>query len=167
LLELPSTVVEEAPAGPGLKAVRFAETPRMSTYLLAFVVGDLACVEATTPEGTTMRVWATRGNQELGRFALEVSLRLLEYYNDYFGIPFPLEKLDHIAIPDFAAGAMENLGAITFRETLLLVDETQAAHAIEQAVMQVTGTKLKSLAAGRMGYSTSEVGDLVVEHLSP
>ncbi len=103
-------------------AVRFAPTPVMSTYLVAFVVGDLACIEDTAEGGTLIRVWATKGNEEKGRFALETSLDLLAYFNEYFGMSFPLSKLDHLAIPDFAAGAMENWGAITYRETALLVD---------------------------------------------
>ena len=123
--------------GDGHKAVKFAETPRMSTYLLAFVVGDLASVEATAPSGTRMRVWATRGNEELGRFALDTSLRLLDYYNDYFGIPYPLEKLDHLAIPDFAAGAMENWGAITYREAALLHDPKGSSAATRQRIVEI------------------------------
>ena len=123
--------------GDGYKAVKFAETPKMSTYLLAFVVGDLASVEATAPSGTQMRVWATRGNEDLGRFALDTSLRLLDYYNDYFGIPYPLDKLDHLAIPDFAAGAMENWGAITYREVALLHDPRGSSAATRQRIVEI------------------------------
>ena len=112
-------VTEERKSRPGFKAVRFAETPRMSTYLVAFVVGDLGAIEQPTDSGTLVRVWATSGMEEQGRFALDTAVGLLDYFNDYFGIPFPLPKLDHIAIPDFAAGAMENWGAITYRETAL------------------------------------------------
>ena len=118
-------------------AVRFAPTPVMSTYLLAFVVGDLACIEDTTPDGTLIRVWATKGNEEKGRFALETSIDLLAYFNDYFGIPFPLSKLDHLAIPDFAAGAMENWGAITYRETALLVDPDHSSAVTREIVAAI------------------------------
>ena len=130
-------VIDESDAGNDLKTIHFAETPRMSTYLLAFVVGDLACVEETAPNGTLMRVFATRGNEHLGRFALDTALRLLEYYNDYFGIPYPLEKLDHFAIPDFAAGAMENWGAITYREVALLFDPENSAAPTRQRIVEI------------------------------
>ncbi len=130
-------IVGESIAGNDLKTVQFAETPRMSTYLLAFVVGDLACVEETAPNGTLMRVFATRGNEHLGQFALNTAIRLLEYYNDYFGIPYPLEKLDHFAIPDFAAGAMENWGAITYREVALLFDPENSAAPTRQRIVEI------------------------------
>ena len=130
-------VIDESDAGNDLKTIHFAETPRMSTYLLAFVVGDLACVEETAPNGTLMRIFATRGNEHLGRFALDTALRLLEYYNDYFGIPYPLEKLDHFAIPDFAAGAMENWGAITYREVALLFDPENSAAPTRQRIVEI------------------------------
>jgi aminopeptidase N len=98
----------------GKRAVRFQPSPRMSTYLLALMVGEFESVEAQA-EGTLVRVWTTPGKKEQGRFALDVSWRLLSFYNNYFGIPYPIPKLDLIAIPDFAAGAMENWGAITYR----------------------------------------------------
>ena len=107
--------VEEAVPGPGLKLVRFAETPVMSTYLLAFIAG--------------------KENQ--ATFALDTSVKLLGYFNDYFGIPYPLAKLDHIAIPDFAAGAMENWGAVTYRETALLVDPDNSSAGTRQRVAEV------------------------------
>ncbi len=123
--------------GDGRKAVRYAETPIMSTYLLAFIVGDLACVEDRTEDGVLMRVWATRGNEEKGRFALETSIDLLAYFHDYFGVPYPLSKLDHIAIPDFAAGAMENWGAITYREVALLVDPENSSAQTREVVAAI------------------------------
>ncbi len=117
--------------------VRFAQTPVMSTYLLAFIVGDLACVQDRTADGVLMRVWATRGNEEKGRFALETSMALLDYFHDYFGVPYPLSKLDHIAIPDFAAGAMENWGAITYREVALLVDPENSSASTREVVSAI------------------------------
>ena len=95
-------IVSETPADEGARMVRFAESPKMSTYLLAFIVGDFASVEERAPNGTLIRVWATRGKEEQGRFAAENAVGLLNYFNSYFGIPYPLEKLDHIAVPDFA-----------------------------------------------------------------
>ena len=121
----------------GIKSVTFGTTPIMSTYLLAFVVGDLASIEKRSDSGTLMRVWTTRGKEEQGRFALETSLELLDFYNDYFGIPFPLPKLDHLAIPDFAAGAMENWGAITYREVALLVDPENSSAGTRQIVAAI------------------------------
>ena len=123
--------------GDGVKTVRFAESPIMSTYLLAFVVGDLKCVERRADSGTLIRVWATSGKEEQGLYALETSIKLLDYFNDYFGIPFPLPKLDHLAIPDFAAGAMENWGAITYREVALLVDEQNSSMVTRQIVAAI------------------------------
>ena len=118
----------------GRKEVRFAPTPKMSTYLLAFVVGDLAAVEERAPNGTPGRIWATRGKEEQGRFALDTAVDLLAYLDFYFGIPYPLEKLDHIALPDFAAGAMENWGAITYREIALLFDPANSAANTRQRI---------------------------------
>ena len=137
--------IEESAAGAGLKSVRFAETPVMSTYLLAFVVGDLTSIESqyTGPAGDTrIAIWTTRGKEEQGRFALDTSVRLLGFFNDYFGIPYPLEKLDHIAIPDFAAGAMENWGAITYRETALLVDPDNSSAGTRQRVAEVVAHEM-------------------------
>ena len=138
-------VEEEIAAGPGLKSLRFGETPVMSTYLLAFLVGDLTSIEGdyTGPSGTTrVGVWTTRGKEEQGRFALETSVQLLTFFNEYFGIPYPLEKLDHIAIPDFAAGAMENWGAITYRETALLVDPENSSAGTRQRVAEVVAHEM-------------------------
>ena len=86
-------IVSETEEQAGAKAVHFAESPIMSTYLLVFIVGDLKAVEQEADGGTLIRIWAIRGKEEQGRFALETSVRLLTYFNDYFGIPFPLPKL--------------------------------------------------------------------------
>ena len=130
-------VVSEEVIRPGVKSVKYAESPIMSTYLLAFIVGDLSYIEEVGDNGTLMRVFTTRGREEQGRFALETSLRLLKYFNEYFGIPYPLPKLDHFAIPDFAAGAMENWGAITYRETALLVDPENTSVGTRQIVAAI------------------------------
>jgi len=129
--------VEEAEPGPGLKSVRFAETPVMSTYLLAFIVGNLTSIEKRASGGTTVGVWTTPGKENQASFALDTSVKLLGYFNEYFGIPYPLPKLDHIAIPDFAAGAMENWGAVTYRETALLVDPDNSSAGTRQRVAEV------------------------------
>ena len=129
--------LEETTPGPGLKSVRFAETPVMSTYLLVFVVGNLASVEQQASGGTKVGVWTTPGKENQTSFALDTSVKLLGYFNEYFGIPYPLAKLDHIAIPDFAAGAMENWGAVTYRETALLVDPENSSAGTRQRVAEV------------------------------
>jgi aminopeptidase N len=109
-------------AGDTDKHVVFATTPRMSTYLLALVAGDMAALRATA--GTTqLGVWAPTGEQGQGAYALSIEKAVLPYYNSYFGVPYPLPKLDLIAIPgNYAAGAMENWGAITFIDNTLLFD---------------------------------------------
>lgn len=107
----------------GKVRVDFAETPVMSTYLLALAVGPLMGTEPAEIDGVKVRVFATPRKQHLTAYAERVALAMLKYYRAYYGIPYPGEKMDLLAIPDFEAGAMENLGAITFRETALLVDE--------------------------------------------
>ena len=130
-------VISETLTGDGCTKVVFNTSPIMSTYLLAFIVGDLACIQKKSQSGTIMRIWTTKGKEDQGKFALDTSLQLLDFYNDYFGIPFPLPKLDHIAIPDFAAGAMENWGAITYREVALLVDAQNSAASTRQLVASI------------------------------
>ena len=102
--------------------VSFATTPKMSTYLVAFLVGDFQCSKGKS-DGTPIRVCATPDKKNLTKFALKEAENALHYYNDYFGIKYPMPKLDMVGIPDFEAGAMENFGCITYRETGLLVDE--------------------------------------------
>ena len=135
-------IVEESSPAPGLRSVRFGETPIMSTYLLAFVVGDVVSVEADAADGTRVGVWTTRGKENQAGFALDTSVKLLGYFNEYFGIPYPLPKLDHIAIPDFAAGAMENWGAVTYRETALLVDPENSSAGTRQRVAEVVAHEM-------------------------
>ena len=135
-------IVEESSPAPGLRSVRFGETPIMSTYLLAFVVGDLVSVEADAADGTRVGIWTTRGKENQAGFALDTSVKLLGYFNEYFGIPYPLPKLDHIAIPDFAAGAMENWGAVTYRETALLVDPENSSAGTRQRVAEVVAHEM-------------------------
>jgi len=105
--------------------VTFETTPKMSTYLVVFVVGDFQCTSGEQ-DGVKLRVCATPDKVKLTPFALDVAKFALHYYDNYFGIHFPLKKLDFIGIPDFEAGAMENFGAITFRETDLLLDPKAA-----------------------------------------
>src|SRR5438128_9653151 len=121
----------------GRKVVTFADTMKMSTYLVAFVVGELEATDAVLVGRTPVRVWCVPGKRHLAAFGHEIGVASLRFCEDYYGLPYPGDKLDLIAIPDFAAGAMENLGAITFRETALLVDETAASHAELERVADV------------------------------
>ncbi len=142
LVAVSNTMIESETDTGNLKTVRFFDTPKMSTYLLAFIVGDLACVEQKANNGTLVRVWATKGKEQHGYFALENSVRMLAYFNNYFNIPYPLDKLDHLAIPDFAAGAMENWGAITYRETALLYDPQNSSAGTRQRIMEVVAHEM-------------------------
>ena len=120
----------------GTHTVTFARTPRMSVYLVAMLVGDFACREGAVGE-TPVRVCSTPDKKALTGFALEAAQRVLAFYNDYFGIRYPFGKLDIIGIPDFAAGAMENAGAITFRESTLLTDPERASLRVRKTVASV------------------------------
>lgn len=106
---------------------RFGRSPVMSTYLLAFVVGEFDYVESTTPEGVLVRVYTPLGKHKQGEFALHVATKALSYYTRLFRIAYPLPKMDLLAVADFAAGAMENWGCIIFREVALLIDGEQSA----------------------------------------
>lgn len=109
------------------KTVTFEKTPKMSTYLLAFAIGDLQKKSARTKSGVQVNVWATRAqNMELLDFPLEIATKVLEFYEEYFDEKFPLEKCDHIALPDFSSGAMENWGLITYRETAMLAGKNSS-----------------------------------------
>lgn len=120
----------------------FETTPHMSTYLLAFVYGELGYKEAKTKGGTVVRTYATPDNVDFTDFALDVAVKCLNYYNDYFNIPYPLEKCDLIALPDFASGAMENWGCITFREQCMLVDPNNSSLPSKQYVAMVVAHEL-------------------------
>lgn len=120
----------------------FETTPKMSTYLLAFVCGDLRQLEATTKDGVLVRTFATPDNIEHTQFALDVAVKCLEFYNTYFDIPYPLAKCDFVALPDFASGAMENWGCITFREQALLVDSANTSLPTKQYVANVVAHEL-------------------------
>ena len=111
---------------PRTHTVTFARTPKMSTYLVAMIVGDFVCREGSS-DGIPLRVCSTPDKRALTGYALSAAEQQLAFFNGYFGVRYPFGKLDLIAVPDFAAGAMENAGAITFRERLLLVDERRAS----------------------------------------
>ena len=117
--------------------VKFQETPIMSTYLLFFAIGKIKSKQLKTNNNILIRVWATNEQERFSDFALETSEKLLDYFESYFGTKYPLPKLDHIAIPDFAAGAMENWGCISYRETALLVDPEKSSIQTKQLVAAI------------------------------
>ena len=105
------------------RTTTFEKTPRMSSYLLAFVIGELHKKTARTKSGVEVNVWATPAqNENTLDFALDIATRSIDFYDKYFGVKYPLPKSDHVALPDFSSGAMENWGLITYRESCLLAD---------------------------------------------
>jgi puromycin-sensitive aminopeptidase len=120
----------------------FAPTMKMSTYLLAFIVGPFEATEPVVVRNTPIRVIVPKGNVHLTDVALENAVFCFEYLSDYYGIPYPEHKLDHIAIPDFAAGAMENVGLITYRDAYLVLDQAKASQGELQACLDVIGHEI-------------------------
>ena len=136
---IPSAVREHES---GYKLVEFEATPKMSTYLVAFIVGKFEFIEKKTPGGTMVRVFVTPGKKKQADFALQVAVKTLAFYENYFGIKYPLPVLDMIAIPDFASGAMENWGAVTYRETAILFDADGSSTAAKQWIALVIAHEL-------------------------
>ncbi|XP_061840322.1 puromycin-sensitive aminopeptidase isoform X1 [Nerophis lumbriciformis] len=125
-----------------LVEIKFGTSPVMSTYLVAFVIGEFDFVESQSSDGVLVRVYTPTGKAEQGRFALEVATKTLPFYKDYFNVPYPLPKIDLIAVADFAAGAMENWGLVTYRETALLIDPKNSCASSRQWVALVVGHEL-------------------------
>jgi puromycin-sensitive aminopeptidase len=123
-------------------AVHFVDSARMSTYLVAFVVGPLEVTEAVDAGGVALRIVHPPGKGHLTAYALEVGAFCLQFFADYYEVPYPGDKLDLVAIPDFAFGAMENLGCVTFREVLLLVDPDEATQPELERVTDVIAHEL-------------------------
>ena len=134
--------VGRTPAPDGKVAIRFADTMVMSSYLVAFVVGRLEATDWVDAAGTPMRIVHVPGKAGLTGFGLECAAFCLAWFQDYYGIPYPSDKIDLVGLPDFAAGAMENLGCITFRENLLLVDPAMATQNERQIVADVVAHEL-------------------------
>jgi puromycin-sensitive aminopeptidase len=127
----------------GRVEVSFADTMKMSTYLVAFVAGPLALTDVVDADGVPTRVACRPGQEPLARFALDASAFSLGFFAEYYAIAYPDAKVDHVALPDFAQGAMENLGCITYRETLLLADPSTAT---QQELLDVAETVAHELA---------------------
>ncbi len=133
-----NTTIESDTPGPGdaKHTVKFSATPKVSSYLVAFLVGDFQCLEGSADD-IPIRVCATPDKKELGAFALTSAENILKYYDKYYYTKYPFKKLDIIGIPDFSAGAMENIGAITFRESDLLLDDKTASYDSHRGIASV------------------------------
>ncbi len=134
--------ISDEPMSEGRRRVSFADTMLLSTYLVGFIVGDLEMTAPIDVDGVPLRVVHLPGKGALAAFAEECGAFGIKFFAEYFGIPYPSDKLDLLAIPDFAAGAMENLGLVTFREALLLVDPAVATQAEELVIANVVSHEI-------------------------
>src|SRR5262245_39994603 len=130
-------VLSDVP-GPAITqhTMKFATSPKMSSYLVAMAVGDFRCQEGSA-EGVPIRICATPDKKDLTGIALDAAKQILTFYNTYYAIKYPFGKLDVVAVPDFAAGAMENTAAIFYRETDLLADSKSASVATRKGIASV------------------------------
>ncbi len=133
--------IADTPAGPGKHTLRFATTPKMSTYLVAFLVGDFQCTSGKA-DGVPIRGCSVPDKVQYTKFAVESAEFILHYYDTYFGIKYPMPKLDMIALPDFEAGAMENFGCITYRDVDMLVDSKTGSVASKKEVASVVAHEM-------------------------
>ena len=136
------SLLSEKKIGDGKKEVDFKDTMKMSTYIVAFVVGDFEGTDAVMAGKTPVRVWCVRGKKHLSNFAIHSGVHSLNFFEKYYGVPYAGDKLDLIAVPDFAFGAMENLGCVTFRESALLVDEKAASHSELERIADVVAHEI-------------------------
>jgi aminopeptidase N len=143
LAKVSNMPIESAtPAGAGLERVTFRTSPRMSSYLLALIAGDMKAASGQAA-GVAMNAWAPTGREDQARYSLEVEEKVLPFYNDYFGTAFPLPKLDLIAIPgNYEAGAMENWGAITFIDNDMLFDPATSSPQTREAIFLVVAHEM-------------------------
>jgi len=145
------TLVERDVSVPvGHFTYHFQDSPIMSTYLLAWVVGEFDFLSGCTKGGVEVRIFTPLGKVAQGEFSLKVATGALDFYDHYFGIKYPLPKVDLLAIPDFAAGAMENWGCITYRDTRLLIDAVNSAASSKQAVARTVCHELAHMWFGNL-----------------
>jgi len=142
-------IAREEPAGAGKKKVAFAASPKMSTYLAALVAGEIEKIAAKAGS-VDIGVYAPKGREQLGAYARDTAVKLLLYYNDYFGVTYPLPKLDLVAIPNFAATAMENWGAITYIDNSLLFDPKDSTQATKHLVFEVIAHEMAHQWSGNL-----------------
>ena len=142
--------VDSKPTGDGRREVSFAPTMEMSTYLLAFIVGPLEATEPVDVNGTPLRIVHPVGKGHLTELALDAGAFCLDFFEDYFAIDYPGDKLDLVAIPDFAFGAMENMGCVTFREILLLLDPDSSTQQERQTAVDVIAHELAHMWFGNL-----------------
>jgi puromycin-sensitive aminopeptidase len=144
LSNMPEVATTHLPGKDGamLKKIKFDKSPKMSTYLLAWAIGEFDFVQGITKHNVQIRVFSPPGRAEQGKFALDVAIRSLDFYDDFFQVPYPLPKLDMICITEFAMGAMENWGLVTYRETALMIDEKKASPQSKQRVAVVVAHEL-------------------------
>jgi aminopeptidase N/puromycin-sensitive aminopeptidase len=133
--------IADTPATAGKHTLKFATTPKMSTYLVAFLVGDFKCTSGKS-DGVPIRACSTPDKVALTPSAVEAAEYILHYYNNYFGIKYPMPKLDMVALPDFEAGAMENFGCITYRETDFLIDAKTATTPAKKNVASIVAHEM-------------------------
>lgn len=134
--------IEEAAKG-SQKVTTFETSPKMSTYLLAWVIGEMHHKETKTKDDVLVRVWATRAQPAASLdFGLDLAKRVIEFFNDSYGVPYPLAKSDHIALPDFSSAAMENWGLITYREPFLLADPATTSQSGREVISMVVSHEL-------------------------
>ncbi|MCP1246108.1 M1 family metallopeptidase [Acetobacter cerevisiae] len=135
-------VTQSTPEGTSQKRVSFATTPRMSTYLLALVAGDMKSVQGQA-DGTPLAVYAPSGLEGQGEYALHASEKILPYYNSYFGVKYPLPKMDMVAIPgNYQAGAMENWGLLTYIDNVLLFDPKNSTPRTRELIYEVVAHEM-------------------------
>ena len=116
----------------------FDTTPRMSSYLLAFALGDLQGQTAKSKNGTVVGIFSTKAHALTSLdFALDIAVRVIDFYEDYYGVSYPIPLSYHVALPDFSAGAMENWGLVTYREVYLLVDENSTVKSRQNVALVV------------------------------
>lgn len=140
---LSNTPIKSVKKNKDLSETVFETTPKMSTYLLAFVIGDLISYSGKTKSGVAVTSWATTAQEKSHlKYSVDEAVKVLEFYEDYFGVKFPLEKCDQVALPDFDSGAMENWGLITYREILLLADPKNRSQTGEQYISLVIAHEL-------------------------